>query len=69
MPPIILLAIAIAILIIGISAGFKMPELDEIVKPVAENTGRVFAPVGYCIGIAVLFVAAIFALGRKWGGR
>ncbi len=69
MPPIILLAIAIAILIIGASAGFKMPELDEIVKPVAENTGRVFAPVGYCIGVAVLFVAAIFALGRKRGGR
>ncbi len=69
MPPIILLALALAILMIGLSASFNMPQLDEIVKPVAENTGRVFAPVGYCIGIAVLFVAAIFALGRKWGGR
>lgn len=69
MPPLIWIALALAIIFIGASAGINMPRMDEIVKPVADNTGIVLKPVAYCIGIAIIIVAGAFAIGGRRGGQ
>ncbi len=65
MPPIVWIAIALAIAILGFSAGVKMPVLDEVVKPVAEQTSSALRPISWGIGIAVVAVGVIFALARS----
>jgi hypothetical protein len=69
MPAIVWIAIAIAIIMMGIGAGASFPDLPQYVfRPMVEKGVEVFKPVVWALALAFGIVAGIYVY-RKWFKR
>ena len=69
MPSIIWIAIAIAIIMLGIGGSASFPELPQYVfRPVVEKGFELFKPIVWALALAFGAIGGIF-MSRKWFNR
>ncbi len=71
MPPIIWVAIAVAIVILGIGGATALPQMPEtVIRPVAENGLALFGPalMGFAAALGLVSAAYLYFKFARRGG-